>query len=1299
MTLAKRGTFLAMALLLFAGLGGLPQLWAFPEQEDLEQARDEQKKIQADTDMVVKRVNTMLRVLKFYGADKGQENQMLEEVAATLAGLSREQMAEVIDRLGKAARTQDPGKSNEEVLKAHERHLEIIESLSGILAKYDSVRNLDHAADRLEEQAKKQLELYLLTNTIIRTEEERHGLRQITPAQRALLNQRLKNHLFDMQSQGSSQAELDREVNRIMDHIQGLFSKLPENQQERITAMQKRAKQLRLQEHLTLMVQKLKTQGGTPQTQVDRLRDTNELQKETYANLLELSGLLRSPSDTAAALASLRDEVAKELARQNDLKNDTQDQQNKVSPDDQHEQLMKAYQENVKRLQDAGIKVNIKPPPSIVNPRVLPGNPKDPQQAKAMQKVQELGKQQARLGLDTSKTRGLLDKHAQSAAAEMAKAERAMDNAKEMLDRADTAKAADAQQQASDALKNTLKDLDEKIAQLKKDENNPLANLERANEKLAEIIKDQQDIHAKTKESAEKPSFKNANLADKQADLAERTNALQNQPLPSQPKTQEALDKATQAMTKAFQNLKEQEPGQAVPKQQESIKALKDVKNDLEKKIAEMKDRQDAIEKLARESQKLDRLAKEQAKVAEDAKQQANPQDLGKKQAELTPQAQESAKNLAQSAPKAAQKANEAAQQMDAAKKQLDSKKLDPAAAKAEDAKAKLDEAKEEVNKKLAELRADQIKEQQAMQPGKTDPMATRNQLEQALKQAKEAAQQAQQAQQQQQQFQKAQKPENQAKNNQELAQIQKEIAKKAAELNLPEAKDKAKEAEQALKDGDLPRAVEKQQAALDEIKKAEDAPLKPGEAKEAPMPMEQDAAEPAEPKAGNPKPNEASENKPNQAQPPAQAKNSPPPQAQPKKGQPKPGEAKPNRPSPQSKPGETKDTKGQPKNDTAKPSEAKQNAPKQGDPKAGECKACQGKAGEKKDGEPKEAKQGQPKQGGGEPKNAQAKEGQPKQGQQPQAKSQAQSQGQPKPSAKSEGQKPSQPAAKQGECKACQGKSGSCSKCAGNKSGSGQGDPKAGQPGEAQAKQPGQPGQKPGEQQAQAPSPEQAKSPQELGQAQKELLEQTKPLAKAQETTQAAKNALDQAQAQAPQPLQEQLDRANKELSKANDELAKGNPEKAAEAQEQAAQQIEQALQALDKAMENMDQEAQQQAQAGKPGDKPGSKPGSKPGQGSKAGQKPGDPKSQAKKSEEKNDSKGNGNRIADGKVSNAESKLGNVIGDGSFIHLPPREREMIRQALNDRLPPEFAAEIQQYFINLARTRNSPSGPPAGPR
>src|SRR5262245_58469295 len=78
--------------------------------------QDKQKQVQAETDFVVRRVGTMLRVMDFYQIDKADEKKVLEEVVGTLAGLSREQMNDVIKKLGLAARADDPSKTNEQLV-------------------------------------------------------------------------------------------------------------------------------------------------------------------------------------------------------------------------------------------------------------------------------------------------------------------------------------------------------------------------------------------------------------------------------------------------------------------------------------------------------------------------------------------------------------------------------------------------------------------------------------------------------------------------------------------------------------------------------------------------------------------------------------------------------------------------------------------------------------------------------------------------------------------------------------------------------------------------------------------------------------------------------------------------------------------------------------------------------------------------------------------------------------------------------------------------------------------------------
>src|SRR5204862_1469803 len=98
-------------------------------------------------------------------------------------------------------------------------------------------------------------------------------------------------------------------------------------------------------------------------------------------------------------------------------------------------------------------------------------------------------------------------------------------------------------------------------------------------------------------------------------------------------------------------------------------------------------------------------------------------------------------------------------------------------------------------------------------------------------------------------------------------------------------------------------------------------------------------------------------------------------------------------------------------------------------------------------------------------------------------------------------------------------------------------------------------------------------------------------------------------------------------------------------------------------------------------------------PAPGAVAGQA-GAPSSAPAPGQEQNDAKGEGNRVPDGQLSNAASQLSNTAGRGSFLGLPPRERELARQAMRDQLSPEFAPLIRQYYINIARGKSAATAP-----
>src|SRR5258707_477082 len=95
-----------------------------PERSGLLAQKEKQKQIQAETEVLVRRVLTTLRVLERNRAE-GDRKDMLEEIAGTLSGLSKEQMVRLIAALEAAQKAQGEARTKE-LRDAQDRHEEIV---------------------------------------------------------------------------------------------------------------------------------------------------------------------------------------------------------------------------------------------------------------------------------------------------------------------------------------------------------------------------------------------------------------------------------------------------------------------------------------------------------------------------------------------------------------------------------------------------------------------------------------------------------------------------------------------------------------------------------------------------------------------------------------------------------------------------------------------------------------------------------------------------------------------------------------------------------------------------------------------------------------------------------------------------------------------------------------------------------------------------------------------------------------------------------------------------------------------
>jgi hypothetical protein len=764
------GIGFVLAFFLIVG-GFLSIAYADSSPQGLTQQRDKQKDVRSDTDHVVRRTGTMLRVLDYYKLDRSAEKRLLDEVAGTLAGLSKEQMADVIARLEKATRISNQKEVLTEVDRAYDQHREILIRLKELLSRYEAVKTLDQAAERLGKAATTQLEMHLQTTQHIQ------DYRDAAQPQRRNVERRSRQAVMtEVQHEADEQRDLQKDVNQTLKQLSVLKDLLPPEERQRLTQAEKMAGEQRLLENQAKAAEQLQTRDQREQN----WKAAAETQRKAAADLQDVARALRTPSEKLAALREARDRVERAGQKQDQLRAEAHAQQDP-------------------RVQD-----------------------QEKQQRKEGQarRSQEMGDQQARLAHETRDVQNLLKPHANELANKVSPAETSMRQAEDALRKKSPQEAVKPQSQATETLDEVRKDLDRMIAQAEKQQSDPLAALQKAAETVDRLIKEQKDARNKTQEATQtKHPERLPPLAGKQEDLAKRTDDLSQQPTPAKPQTQAALDKAARAMEEAGKALQQKKGAEAQPSQNQAVKSLEEAQKQLGEQIAEVEKRRADMAALEEASKKLDEVTQKEAKVGEQAKSMAQKQEasgaeeLAKQQGELTPQAKDIGKSIEKAAPEAAKHVAKGAEKMDTAKKNLDDKQVSPAARKAAEATRDLQEAQKALAKARDEQTGKEIADQAAMEAGKIDPANAARQIAKALEQTKRAAESSQQASKQ------LPKPARKPADQPDLAKLQQQIADQANKTNLPEAGKPAETAARELEKGNLESAVEQQKKALEQFR------------------------------------------------------------------------------------------------------------------------------------------------------------------------------------------------------------------------------------------------------------------------------------------------------------------------------------------------------------------------------------------------------------------------------------------------------------------------------------------------
>lgn len=763
-----------LRLSVFACCLCLPAMAWGEDKNDLRQQQDQQRHVQSETDHAVRRLQTILRILSYHQVDADTEKKLFTEISGTLAGLSKEQMTEIIQRLDVAAKASDPGQSQKEADAAYAKHREVLDTLQALLAKQQLIKSLDQAADKLEKASKEQFDMSVRSSEFAQPKTD--WLRPRQPSSRR-----------QMIDQADRQLDLQREISNTFRQLDKLRDQLAPDQQDRLRQAEALAHKFKLDGELQQAAEQLRQ--GKPNDAIPKQRkaagDLQEMARALRANRDKLNAILEAKAKLDAAAKeqqALRDESQKD---QDPRK---QDQARREKPDGKN------------------------------NPA-------------------ETANRQAAVELDTRDAKNLLKPHANELAEKLTPAEKAMQEAQQALKDNNPSKAAKPQAKASEKLDEVRKQLDQMIADAEKKLGDPLAALQDAKETIDKLIQEQQSARQDTLNAeAGKQKDRLNEIAPKQQDLAQRTEDLKHQPMPSKPETQEALDRAVDGMRQAAKALEDQKGAQAVGKQEKALQALHEAKQQIQDQAAAIEKRREDMAALEEANKKLDELANREGNVADQAKAMAQKDDAGeakdaskqlaKEQSQVADQTQKLQKKVESASRQSAKKLGESKEKMDAAKEELNKPKFKEGAEQAQAAKDKLEEAQKAVQQALAQKQADEAADQAASTPEQMRLANAAQQVAKALEQAEEAAQQsgkaAEQAQANPQEAGQSAK-QSQAANEKARSALQQAQAQapQAVQPSLGKADNRLQQANEQLQQAQPAQANQSQQQAVNQLQTA----------------------------------------------------------------------------------------------------------------------------------------------------------------------------------------------------------------------------------------------------------------------------------------------------------------------------------------------------------------------------------------------------------------------------------------------------------------------------------------------
>src|SRR5262245_56952446 len=407
--------------------------------------RDQEKKVLAEVERTARQVGTTLRVMVYQKVAAEAEQKTLADVAAQLKGLSDDQIRAVLKHLDAAIAAPDEATASVEQKAAYVKHRQVVASLKAMLQKLDTLKSLDHAAERYDRLAKEEYDLAL----------------KAAASQQAVENPYARGRRIDNRDeQADAQADLRTELVALTKLVAGLKPGLTPEQKARVDQADPFGKGGQLAAEMQLAAEDAK--GG-------EFRAAGDRDRKIARDLQTLAAALRTPRDKVSALKEARDKVEKLIKEQEGLTKETTER-----PEIRQEYTGRGGFNRGGRV--------------------------DPEQARAAQ----LGDKQARLEFDTREARKAIETIpvAKDVAEKIVPAEGDMRKAEDELRRTALNNAVEPQRDAADKLRDARNDLDKLIAQAEKDKADPLAAVKNAAEQVKELIKEQTQARDATRDAA-----------------------------------------------------------------------------------------------------------------------------------------------------------------------------------------------------------------------------------------------------------------------------------------------------------------------------------------------------------------------------------------------------------------------------------------------------------------------------------------------------------------------------------------------------------------------------------------------------------------------------------------------------------------------------------------------------------------------------------------------------------------------------------------------------------------------------